>query len=155
MERAARGMVMNSATILTLPVIRKRGRKVSKGPKASVSVIYEGQKGQGRQAGNGLDEALEEFARLIAKNKLQKMRERRDYESWLDASPTVRRFPECRRFRTLDQVDNLKAGKHAIASPDDCDDGTSLGRAVSSLAERAMKRADEILAEMELAESEA
>lgn len=99
------------ASILQLPVVRKRGRKVSKGPAASVSVIYEGPQPPEEWGPIGTYE--EEMGRLDAlmKARLPKWIESQaQARAWIELSPTVVAWPESRRVRSPSLIEQLKRG---------------------------------------------
>ncbi len=95
-----------SAAVVHLPVVVRRGRKVTKGQVASVTVIYSAT----RPAEDSQESRGEKMADLLAQRAIRKQQERRDYEAWIDASPTVRRFPQAARYRTRAEIERLKSG---------------------------------------------
>lgn len=94
-----------TASILKLPVVKKRGRKVTKGPKASVSLICEPDLPSNDTSLLSHKERLEELAMRIAERAVEK---RRQWKAFLAASHNVIEYPAHRRFRSVAEVDELK-----------------------------------------------
>lgn len=131
-----------AANVTRIPVAMKRGRKVSTGPKASVTVLYElAQKPQRASLPQPREQRLNRMAELAAKSILRRKAEQAAYEAWIDASPTVARFPELSRYRSLEQVHRLQSG-----TDDDADESTGLAGLDEEIAE-VCRRRDAILAE--------
>ena len=127
-----------AANVTRIPVAMKRGRKVTKGPVASLSVLYGAPSGGVGRTLN-LEEEAEKLAHLVADRAIRVEREAREREEWLDSSPTVTRFPASARFRTRQQVDRLKHGL-----PED-DEQEGSGGVVDELGDRIGRRAHEII----------
>ena len=137
-----------TATITRLPVAMKRGRKVTKGPIASVSVMYNA---PARKAWSQLSlaEEMEKLAQREAARTLRMIQQQIDYEAWIDTSPTLARFPESARFRSEERVDRLRRGLSEFADDEDEMEGgcsSPLARAMDDLAAKVSERAKEILA---------
>ena len=135
-----------SPLILKLPVKKKRGRKVTKGPKASVSVIYEPktqQESSCRTKPTRMELEIEALAQIAARAILRKQEE----DAWIESSRNVQAFPQSSRFRSLDSVARLKSGQSEFDDDDDCEDETDLMREMGELADRVRQRRDEILRE--------
>lgn len=99
-----------TATITRIPVAMKRGRKVRKGPLASVSILFEAKEISSSSNFFNFGDEAECLAQLLAKREIEHRREKLEYENWIDASRSVVRFPESRRYRTVADVRNLKKG---------------------------------------------
>lgn len=128
-----------SAQIIRLPVIRKRGRKVTKGPKAEVRVLY--YIDDSDDAVEGLDDSLEgrteRLVQLIADGAV---RRRNEWAAILAENPQIVEFPERLRYRTLEEVDAHRRFH---------EDGKSRDDRIDRLAERIANRAKEIIGEQE------
>ena len=99
-----------TATITRIPVAMKRGRKVRKGPLASVSILFEAKEISSSSNCLNFGDEAECLAQLLAKREIEHRREKLEYENWIDASRSVVRFPESRRYSTVADVRNLKKG---------------------------------------------
>ncbi len=132
-----------TATISRLPVAMKRGRKVTKGPKASISVIYEAQQDPREQT--QLDKSIGQLGDAFARSAAKAILRKREEEAWLKASPNVRSFPEERRYRTEAAIANLRAGRD-----EDWEDDSPLAIEMREHAQRVGERAKQIVAEMEM-----
>lgn len=128
-----------SAQIIRLPVIRKRGRKVTKGPKAEVRVLY--YIDDSDDAAQGLDDSregrIERLAQLIADRAV---RHRNEWAAILEENPQIVEFPERLRYRTLAEVDAHRRFHEGGKSRDD---------RIDRLAERIANRANDLLGEQE------
>lgn len=90
--------------ILHFPKARKRGRKVTKGPKADVHVIYELDVPPAAPATPGLlnlDQCVEDLAQIVARRARESKRKRADMFA---ANPNITEFPASKRFRTIAEV---------------------------------------------------
>jgi len=133
-----------TATIVRLPVAMKRGRKVTKGPMASVSVMYTAPT-RCTKPQLCLEEEMEKLAQLAAARMLRMRQQRAEYEAWIDSSPALARFPESARFRSEEVVDRLRRGLPEFADEEEEDCGSPMERAMDDLAVKVSERAKEIL----------
>lgn len=91
------------AQVFTFPRAKKRGRKVAKGPKADVHVLYEAAKPSSVKASPGrgpirsVEEEMSRLEELAAKARARS----EAYHAWLQAQPYVVQFPASRRVRSL------------------------------------------------------
>lgn len=91
------------AQVFTFPKAKKRGRKVAKGPKAEVHVLYElAETRPAVRHDDSLEGNVERMARLIADRAERKKRE---WAEMLAANPNITEFPKEWRYRTLQEVE--------------------------------------------------
>lgn len=101
-----------TALIIRMPVVRKRGRKVTKGPKASISVIYECGGASTSLTGpiGTVEQELDRFTVLLMKRRAREVEKQAQQEAWIERSKNVKRWPEPRRYRSEELVRMLREG---------------------------------------------
>ena len=97
-----------TATVTRIPVAMKRGRKVTKGPKATVTILYElvAEEEPIERTGpiGTYEEELAALNALMVKRRAQEVERQAQQEAWIDLSSNVRRWPENRRTRSVELV---------------------------------------------------
>lgn len=103
-----------TATVTRIPVAMKRGRKVTTGPKATVTQIYGLVEEEGLTERTGpigtYEEELAALNALMVKRRAQEVERQAQQEAWIDLSSNVRRWPENRRTRSEELVQILGRG---------------------------------------------
>jgi len=94
------------AQVFTFPRAKKRGRKVLKGPKAEVHVLYRQEREATREmvsSWHAIDPGVRREQRRARMEELVvKTRAKIEaYHAWLEAQPYVVKFPAARRVRSL------------------------------------------------------
>lgn len=101
-----------TAQIIRMPVVRKRGRKVAKGPMASIAIIYESTHvipSLGAPEGT-VEHHQAKLDLLVMKARARHVEEKAQQEAWIERSANVERWPESRRYRSEELVRMLRKG---------------------------------------------
>jgi len=132
-------------SVITFPRAKKRGRKVTKGPKATVTVIHESSDPITALTGpiRSVKEEESRLTVLLRDRANRLLEERAQQEAWIEMSANVRRWPISARYRSEELVHILKKGgedEEPILDPEIAEMRQSFQRDIAA-------RRDEILAE--------
>ena len=111
-----------AATIIRLPVVMKRGRKVRTGPVAAIVRLYEA---ISPEAAPAVTETLAEREReLFDRIRVRSIERRAQALAWIQLSANVTPWPENRRYRSERLVRSLREGGEDVEEelPEDLED---------------------------------